>query len=44
MVEKDYGDKYVPVAEKFIEAVQHKFVEMNQSSNELNRIRELANL
>lgn len=44
MVEKDYGDKYVPVAEKFIEAVQHKFVEMNQGSNELDRIRELAKI
>lgn len=45
MVEKDYGDRYVPVAEKFIEAVQHKFVEMNNSgTDELSRIRELANL
>ena len=42
MVEKDYGDRYVPVAEKFIEAVQSKFYEMNTSSNELQRIRELA--
>lgn len=43
MVEKDYGDRYVPVAEKFIEAVQNKFYEMNTNgSDELDRIRELA--